>query len=43
MDFPLDLGAFVRDRLAQVILGLKTDQKTGGDAKVALETQGGIG
>lgn len=43
MDFPLDLGAFVGDRFAQVILSLKADQKAGGDAKVALETQRGIG
>lgn len=42
MDFPLDLGTFVGDRLAQIILGLKADQKTGGDTKIALETQRGI-
>ena len=43
MDFPLDPGAFFGDRFAQVILGLKADQKAGGDAEVALETQCGIG
>ena len=41
-DFPLNLGAFVGEYLAQIILGLKTDQKTGRDSEVALETQGGI-
>jgi len=42
-DFPLDPGAFVGDRFAQIVFGLKTDQKTGGNAKIALETQGGLG
>ena len=42
-DFPLDLGAFVGDRFTQVILGLKADQKTGGNPEIALEAQGGIG
>jgi hypothetical protein len=42
-DFPLDLWAFVGDRFAQIILGLTTDQNTGGDAKIALETLGGVG
>ena len=42
-NFLPDLGAFVGDCSAQVILSLKADQKAGGDAKVALETQRGVG